>query len=314
MQGTDYDRPETFQTAASQAFVPVRVRVPAGSGFRATLGGGTLNGVSVGRIASTPCSVHRDARLIGSTDPEMVKAVLIRGGRAGVEQDGRQCVLRPGDLVTYDTIRPYELRYWDDFDITVIAVPRSRLGPHAELIGRRSASPLPADAAVRSVVSACLTGLGGNLDKVPPAVGMHLADALVSLIISAFADHASPDRQPDSQLGDRIIAHCVANLADPGLSVASVARRHDISVRHLHNVLSGRGMSLAAWVRHERLLRIRRDLSNPALSHRTAAEIAARWGILDSTHLSRTLKAEFGLTAKEIRHTGLATGVSVAGE
>ncbi|GAA2399423.1 helix-turn-helix domain-containing protein [Actinomadura vinacea] len=304
MNGIEYDRLEPFQAAAAKAFVPVRVRVPREADFRAAIGGGTVNGVAVGRIAGTPCSVHRDARLIGSADPEMLKVALIRRGRAGVEQDDQQCVVRPGDLVAYDTTRPYELRYWDDFDITVLAIPRARLGPSAELIRRRSASPLPVDVTVRSVVSGCLAGLGADLDGLSPAAGMHLADALVSLVTSAFTDEAPERAEPDSALGDRVVAHCLANLSDPDLSVGSVARRHGISVRHLHRVLSGRGISLAAWIRHERLLRIRRDLSNPALAHRTAAEIAARWGILDPTHLSRALKAEFGRTAKEIRSAG----------
>lgn len=305
MRGVEYDGLEAFQAATSEAFVPVRIGAPRGTGFHAALGGGTVSDLSVGSIAGTPCSVHREARLIGSADPEMLKVALLRRGRAGVEQDDRQCVVHPGDLVVYETTRPYELRYWDEFDVTVLAIPRSRLGLNADLIRHRSASPLPVDVTLRSMVSACLAGLGGGLDGVSPVAGLHLADALVSLVISAFADQPPARPERDSALGDRIIAHCLAHLADPNLSVRSVARRHGISVRHLHRVLSARDMSLAAWIRHERLRRIRRDLSNPALSHRTAAEIAARWGLLDPTHLSRTLKAEFGQTAMEIRNAGL---------
>jgi methylphosphotriester-DNA--protein-cysteine methyltransferase len=49
-----------------------------------------------------------------------------------------------------------------------------------------------------------------------------------------------------------------------------------------------------------RLTRIRRDLLDPALATRTAAAIAARWG-MDPGHLSRALRKEFGLIAAEIR-------------
>jgi AraC-like DNA-binding protein len=302
-QNDTYERFEQFEAAASQSFVPVRVRVPPDVGFHATLGDATVNGVVIARIASTPCWVQRDARTIGSADPEMVKVALHRSGRADVEQDGRRCSARPGDLVAYDTTKPYRLRYVDPFDITVIAIPRARLGINAELIGQRSASVLPATAGVRSVVSACLTGLNGSLDEVPRAAGMHLADALVSLVISAFAGDWRAE--PDADLGDRILAHCLANLADPNLSVVSVARQHGISVRYLHKLLSCRGTSPAAWIRRERLHRIHRDLSNPAFANRTTVEIAARWGILDPTHLGRALKAEFGQTAKEIRQAAL---------
>lgn len=298
-----YERFEQFEAAASQSFVPVRLRVPRDVGFRATLGEATVNGVVIAQIAGTPCWVQRDAHTIGSADPEMVKVALHRRGRADVEQDGRRCSARPGDLVAYETTRPYRLQYVDDFDITVIAIPRARLGLNAELIGQRSASVLPATAGVRSVVSACLTGLTGSLDEVPRAAGMHLADALVSLIISAFV--GDWQAEPDADLGDRILAYCLANLTDPNLSVASVARQHGISVRYLHKLLNGRGTSPAAWIRRERLHRIHRDLSNPAFMNRTTTEIAARWGIFDPTHLARALKAEFGQTPKEIRHAAL---------
>jgi AraC-like DNA-binding protein len=83
--------------------------------------------------------------------------------------------------------------------------------------------------------------------------------------------------------------------------VESVARRHGISVRYLYKVIARRGTSLAAWIRRERLQRIHRDLSNPALANKTTSEIAVRWGILDPTHLGRSLKAEFGRTVTEIR-------------
>ncbi|TPQ23313.1 helix-turn-helix domain-containing protein [Streptomyces sporangiiformans] len=301
MRRNDYEGVEQFEAAASQSFVPLRIRVPAEGGLHASLGGVVVDGVVISRIVSTPCKVRRDVPEIGSGDRELVKIALHRRGRAGVEQNGQRGSLRPGDLVAYDTSRPYELRYWDDFETFVIGIPRSRLGLNADLIGRRCASPLSPGPGVGQVVSSCITGLGGNLEEVSPAAAMHLADALVSLIISAFTDAVPSDTGTTSDLADRILAYCLANLADPALSVGFVARRHGISVRYLQKLLSQRDMSLAAWIRRERLHRIHRDLSNPSLANRTTVEIVARWGILDPTHLSRALKAEFGRTAQEIR-------------
>ncbi|MBO0807597.1 MAG: helix-turn-helix domain-containing protein [Actinobacteria bacterium] len=57
-------------------------------------------------------------------------------------------------------------------------------------------------------------------------------------------------------------------------------------------------------MRRERMKRIRLDLLDPRLAHWTAARIAARWGIQDPEHLSRSLRAEFGQSAAEIRASG----------
>jgi transcriptional regulator GlxA family with amidase domain len=130
---------------------------------------------------------------------------------------------------------------------------------------------------------------------------VRLADALISLVIAAFTE-ISPERlEAGTDLADRILAYASANLDDPLLSVETVAKRHGISIRHLHNTLQRRDVTFAAWVRTERLRRIRRDLLDPAFAQRTTAAIAARWGMHDPGHLARALKREFGQTAAGIR-------------
>ncbi|WP_259670834.1 hypothetical protein [Streptomyces sp. ID38640] len=37
-------------------------------------------------------------------------------------------------------------------------------------------------------------------------------------------------------------------------------------------------MTVAAWIRHQRLERARRDLTDPALGHHTICQIATHWG------------------------------------
>ncbi|MFD8032178.1 helix-turn-helix domain-containing protein, partial [Streptomyces sp. NPDC059717] len=107
--------------------------------------------------------------------------------------------------------------------------------------------------------------------------------------------------QDHETLVDRIRVYTLASLGDPLLKTEQVARQHHISVRHLHALFRGADLTFAAWVRHERLLRIRRDLLNPAFAGRSTAAIAARWGIVDPKHLSRALKHEFGETVSDLR-------------
>lgn len=298
-----FERLEDLEAALSPVSAQLAVGQSGETGFRATVG--RVNGLVVADIEGPPCSVRRDARSILPTDPDILKISLLRRGRAAVDQDGRQCRLRPGDLVAYDPSRPYELHALDNFRSTIVAIPRSRLGANAELISQQSACALPTGTGLRTLVSSCLSGLAANLDHASYAVGMHVAEALICCIVSAFADQPLWRADLDAELCDRIFAYCLSNLADPGLSVTSVADVHGISVRYVHKVMSRRGITMAAWIRRERMYRIHRDLSNPALAHRTNAQIAARWGILDPAHLGRALSAEFGQTAKQIRLAAL---------
>ncbi|TVT46229.1 helix-turn-helix domain-containing protein [Amycolatopsis rhizosphaerae] len=288
---------ERFAETASGVCAPLRV-VPAGrSRFTGGFSGGRIGGVVIARATCSPCTVLRSERVIRSTDRELVKVILNGRGTAGVEQNGQQSLLRPGDLVTYETVRPYEVHFWDAADTVVIGIPRDELGPHAELLTRRTVVPVSAGTGLRSA----LLRFVRDLTEAPalPA-NEHLGNALVSLVLAEFTHDAAPAASPES-LADRILAHCLAHLSDPGLSVERVAAAHGISVRYLHKILEPKGVTLWAWIRRRRLERIRDDLADPAFAHRTVSAIATRWGLPDAAHLGRALKTEFGRTAAQLR-------------
>ena len=292
---------EVFQAAASSLFVPLRVNAPADAPFRAEVADASVGPISVTRIVSTPAQVLRLPRLIGSADRELVKVTLHRRGHLIVSQDGRQSRVSPGDLVAYESSRPYELVGQDRCDIIVLGVPRPMLGPSGDLISRRTALTLPSDRGIRSVIATFFSGLADQADGLSGPSSARLADTVASLLITAFSDTPAGRVEVSTGLADRLLSYALASLDDPGLSAQSVAHRHGISVRYLHKLMRDRDIRFAAWVRRERMRRIRRDLLDPRLAHVTAAGIAARWGIQDPDHLGRSLRAEFGCGAAEIR-------------
>lgn len=293
------DQVERFQRLASDTFAPLRIR-PGAPGAGGSLRSARPGDVVVTRITGGPCTVQRTGSLIGSRDRELVKVTLYGSGRAGVEQDGRQCRPGPGDLVVYETARPYELRFWDPFDLVVLGIPRALLGPHSDRLVSRTASAVPTDGGGRRLAGALLRDAASDLETIGGSGGPHLADALVSLVLTVLAEQPVSVR-PQDELADRILTYCLGRLSDPRISPESVALAHHVSVRYLHKVLQQRGVTLASWIRSSRLERIRRDLADPGLADRSVSMIAARWGILDATHLSRALRTEFGQSAAEIR-------------
>ncbi|WP_405811740.1 helix-turn-helix domain-containing protein [Streptomyces sp. NBC_01520] len=314
-------RAEELQSVASSALVPMRVTAAGGAAFEARVESAAAGPLAVARIRSSPHLVSRDARSITSGDPDLLMVTLHRRGTATVAQGDRRHRVAPGSLVAFDTARTYSLDVPGACDVVATGLPRTLLGPYAELVARRTALPLPAGSGTGAVVAAFLAGLGAHLGEMPATSRGHLGDALVSLLVAAFTE-ATPERaEVATPLVDRIVAYVRANLMNPDLCVESVARRHGISPRHLHQLFRGQDVTFAAWVRRERLTRVRRDLLDPALAHRTAAGIAATWGILGPDHLGRMLRAEFGLTAAEIRsgaeaggHRGRRVSGSCAGQ
>jgi len=299
-KGTRLDEAEAFETAASSLFAPLRVTDPAPV-FRATVHHAGLGPLVVVRINAAGATVVRDDRTMSSTDREWMHVTFLHGGRLGVAQDDRTAVLTPGQLFACDNTRPYRLIGAGPTDMTVLCVPRTSLGHHLTSVGRRTALAVCARSGIGGLLSHALTADTAGPGEGPAA--HHLADALTSLLLATFAD-TTPERAPvATDLADRIRAYALAHLGDPRLSAERVARRHHLSVRYLHTLFRGADLTFTAWIRHERLLRIRRDLLDPALTGRSTAAIAARWGVLDTKHLGRALKREFGETVSDLRRT-----------
>jgi AraC-like DNA-binding protein len=287
------------------AFAAVSVRPLTDGTFHSSLRSAVAGEVRVSLVSGSPCVLTRDSGLIRPNEPGFLTVVLHRAGRAGVAQDGRQCLLEPGDLVNYVTSRPYEVTFWEPYEAVVVTVPIAALGSHADTLAGRTAVAVGTDRGPRDVVGALFEGLAAKVESCTLGAGSrskeYLADAIVSLVIAELVDIAPQSAGDD--LADRVLAHCLSSLADPGLTVESVARAHGVSVRYLHKVLAPTGSTLSAWIRRQRLERIRRDLADQSLAGRTTSAIAARWGMTDTGHLSRALRAEFGMTAREIRRS-----------
>jgi AraC-like DNA-binding protein len=286
------ERLEAMQEAASAAFAPLRLTTEDFD-FDGAIRYATAGGLLVADITGNAGGVWRPQRLITSTDNELYKFSLHLSGSCMLGQDGRHAVVRPGDLVVYDTTRPYGLVYGTEYRTVVVGVPRDRLAGQASALRQAIARPTQTDGGLRRVVAGVLNGLAEDLDGTVAEGGTQLADALLSLLGKVFTGDAGLT-DPRTSMRERVLAYCEANLGDPELSVESIAQAHGISVRYLHKLFAGSGTTIAALIRSRRLQRIRDDLADPGQAAVSVAAIAARWGVLDPTHVSRLFRAVYG--------------------
>jgi AraC-like DNA-binding protein len=293
------ERLEAMQQAASAAFAPLRLTTEDfdfDGGIRYAAAGGLL----VADITGNPGGVWRPQRLITSTDQELYKFSLHLSGSCMLGQDGRHSAVSPGDLVVYDTTRPYGLVYGTRYRTVVVGVPRERLAGQASALRQAIARPTETDSGLRRVVAGMLNGLAEDLDAGVAEGGTQLADALLSLLGKVFTGDARLT-DPRTSMRERVVAYCEANLGDPDLSVEAIAQVHGISQRYLHKLFAGSGTTIAALIRTRRRQRIRDDLADPGQATVPVAVIAARWGVLDPTHVSRLFRAAYGTSPIDYR-------------
>ncbi|MHC6591996.1 AraC-like ligand-binding domain-containing protein [Arthrobacter sp. C152] len=288
----------------AESFVPLTARTTDVDGFQGRIRSRVLDRMSIVEVTATSHEVHRTPALIAQAHERYFKLNLQLEGTGLLIQDNREAVLQPGDLAIYDTSRPYTLAFEDSTRIMVLMFPCEALSLPADYVGQLAAVRMAAAGGLSGIVGQFIRQLSANLDVLNGPSGSRLAANaldLVSTMLHAEMD-ITPDRmKPQALLAVSVREYIEANLSDPLLSPASIAAAHFISTRHLHNVFHESGTTVASWIRTQRLEGARRELRDPLHAGKSVGAVAARWGILDAAHFSRTFRDAFGVSPSEWR-------------
>ncbi|MFT4258151.1 helix-turn-helix domain-containing protein [Microbacterium sp.] len=292
-----------FAELVASSFVPLEITTDREAGFAARLLGAQANDVLFTEVAATAHTVTRTERAIAAGGSGFYKVNLILQGTGLLIQDGREVLLRPGDISVYDTSRPYTLHFDDTVRNLVTMLPQSRLSLHPSSAAELMATAVRADEPLSPVLASFLRQFPLGLHGIDAPVRARVGDTCVALVDTLFAQLLGQHggRDPRREWHERIDAFIDAHLGDPALSPAAIAAAHYISLRQLHALFADRGLTVAATIREKRLARCRADLTDPLHAAHTVAELAARWGFTDAAHFSRTFKRQFGVTPRELR-------------
>lgn len=296
---------EAYRAVVAGVFLPLDLSSSAPASFRGLVRAVTVDDVHVSDLHGGPHVVERTPRQAAQDDLPSFKVSLMLAGTGLLVQDGRETVLRPGDLAVYDTSRPYALEFDRDFRSLVVMFPQRRIELPGGMIRQLTAVRLGGDSGVGAIVAPFLGHLGDHLEQLEQAPGTRLTHSTLDLVSTLFsAELGSSARQdPHGVLLDRIRAHIEEHLASADLTPTSIAAAHFISTRHLHALFHDTGTTVSAWIRQRRLEHCRRDLLAPQLADVPVSAVATRWGFIDAAHFSRAFKAEFGLPPREYRAT-----------
>ncbi|WP_148589914.1 helix-turn-helix domain-containing protein [Streptomyces sp. WAC01526] len=155
-----------------------------------------------------------------------------------------------------------------------------------------------------------LTRVTTDTDSFQPYDGPRLGTIVIDLLSVLFAHelHADNALTPETRgrtLTLRIRSFIQQHLADPRLTPRVVAAAHHISLSHLHRLFKEQDLTVAAWIRHQRLERARRDLTDPALCHHTICQIATHWGFTRAADFTRAFRTHYGMPPRDYRHKAL---------
>ncbi|GGR52415.1 hypothetical protein GCM10010282_51600 [Streptomyces roseolus] len=302
----DRDKVAYWNDAVSRTLVPMEV-APQGDGpFDGRIATSRLAYLQVSTVEADAGRVSRTPALIAGSSEALVAVGLQTSGTATFVQDGRRAEVHEGDLVVYDTARPYSFDYPRRFAAHVFQLPRRTLGVPESDIRRVTGSAVGTGDGFGAMLLPFLAALASSpADGYPPAVADRLAGNVVELLATLITERAHPggtDTDAPSHLVLRIRDHINRNLGDPDLSPEGVARAHRISVRYLHRLFEGEGTTVGQFIRQRRLEECGRELARRGGTTPTVSAVAQRWGFVSPAHFSRSFRAAYGVSPREWRN------------
>lgn len=299
---------DQWRAAIRRSFAALEITAPDEERFQANLRSVELDDVHLFDMTTDAHRVVRTAQLVEQDQGEYFKLSLQLEGECILRQDGRECVLRPGDLGLYVAYRPYELDFRGPQHSMVMTFPRSVVHMTPAQIELVTARRVTQDRGLGRVAAPMFRDLAENMDVLHGPHAMRLVRSALGMLVSVLSSEVLELHtvEPGDLLVQQASAYIDDHLGDPDLSPGDIAKALYVSVRQLHSRFAAQELTVSSSIRLKRLEAIRDDLADPALSDETVHAVSCRHGLLDPAHLSKAFKAEFGETPSAYRRRILA--------
>ncbi len=310
------DRFDFWRERIGRTHAPVDLHSAYAADYRAHQRVVELGAVHIWPTTHQAIRFRRTARLIRQSDPEQYHIGIPLHGTSRVSWADQKAVYGSCRIQVLDSSRAFDVTCTpstdgpDLFSGIGIEVPKALLHVPRNKMDRLFAQGMSGREGMGALLVQFLTQLTADISPYQPCDGPRLGTVVVDLLSALFAHALDADRflPPETRSRNlvlRIRAHVQRNLHDPRLTPRAIAAAHNISTSYLHRLFRNEHETVAAWIRHQRLERARRDLDDPAMRSTAIHAIAARWGFTRAADFTRAFRGAYGMPPKEYRHQAL---------
>ena len=298
-----------WQDIVCDVFVQLDCRSDLGADFHGAITSAMVGNTKCSEVSSSRQRVFRTPSRIARATDDYILIALGKHGIGTVLQDGRETTIHPGEFALYDTTRPYELQFNDDFTQTIFQVPRAMLQRRIAGTESLTAVSFKPDRPLQKLAYSFIASIAEISDRLDPDSALRLSDQATDLVAMAISERLSVSALSSSThrsaLLCRLKAHILTHLPDPDLCLTDAAAALGISPRYVSSLFADEQTSFQRFVLAQRLEHCKRDLSSSGHAHRHIGEIAFAWGFNDLSHFGRVFREHFGLSPRDWRQSRL---------
>lgn len=215
----------------------------------------------------------------------------------------RECVLGDGEAMLVGMGEVCDFTHLPPGGILALRVPRSQLAPLVTNVDdcffRAIPSNIPALKLLTNYVRVAQGIIGTGVQHL---VANHVYD-LMAVMIGATREGAATAEGRGlraARLG-ALKQDITENLDRPDLSVATLAKRHCLTERHVQRLFETEGTTFTEFVLSQRLARAHRLLTDPRREGEKIAVVALDSGFSDVSYFNRTFRRRYGLAPSDLR-------------
>ncbi|WP_176079860.1 helix-turn-helix domain-containing protein [Paraburkholderia tropica] len=280
---------------------------PLGAGaFNGRLAARNFGAVLLRHFRSTPVRYVRGESEIDRNPADNYEISLTLSGKTIIVQNDKEIVQRAGDIVIFDTSRPFDYALPDGDDQVVIDVPRTLFEQYLPNADGLVGNVLSGNTTFGRLVGTMFRDVGIAGSETAPAVAARVGIAIVDLVATAFdvefgATARAPLGKPSALA--RIKAFMLDQLTDSSLDVEAIASANNISVRSLHRLFGAEGTTVMRWLWQQRLCASYKALAE-GRSHRVS-DVAMQYGFTNFSHFAKTFRQTFGVLPQSLLRSRL---------
>lgn len=281
--------------------------VPAGEQkFAGRIEWGMLGDTVLAKVETkTPHRLVFSLRATPLTVPAPVVLLFQMSGSCRVQQHSRSSTLGPGNCCLVDTHHPFHISSLDIHNENLsLRLERPSDPELLGLLARGIARRWNGTTGASRILQATLTETFNQMNCLGSFSETGLQRALAKLVWTALREQL--EMPPRLAHGDvqraRIKNFIESRLADPDLSVCSIAQACGMSARSVHRAFAADpngSVSKYVWMR--RVSHCAADLRDPKQAHRPVTDMCFSWGFNSTSHFSRLFKEQFGVTPRDYR-------------
>ncbi|USP04521.1 helix-turn-helix domain-containing protein [Vibrio sp. LQ2] len=268
--------------------------------FKATTTVQHVGSTELSHVASESIRYDRRVADLRSVPREDIFLSVMLEGEGYFEQNERQVSHQVGDILIYDSGKPYSFNYTSAYKAMLLRIPRPLIQAKVTRLDNLGGTVLNDQSSFGRLIKSLMNETS-IIASSPDLINEdEFIVPTLDMLTTAISRATSTDTPIAShnKLLNEIKTYIRNHITDEELSLESVASEKGISLRTLSRLFAEAGETPRNWLQSQRLSCAYDALANKRVTNIT--EAALTFGYKDLSHFSRTFKKQFGYSPREL--------------